>query len=259
MDQEKECINSVNFLVYAQDGADWEEAEQLAAKLHVRAVQEKAEAERADLFLQLSPDGLQLTDGKLALRGDFTKQLSRLRQGNLPRELLVRAAKIKGIHTPTVVDATAGLGEDALLLAAAGFSVQLYEYDPVIAALLKDAMRRAAKEPELADIVSRMQVFEEDSVKALPQLPTAPDVVLLDPMFPARQKSALIKKKFQLLQKLESPCAEEDALMQAAIEAHPRKIVVKRPRKGPFLAERKPSYSLQGKAIRYDCIVLPRE
>ncbi|MBQ4243593.1 MAG: class I SAM-dependent methyltransferase, partial [Clostridia bacterium] len=37
---------------------------------------------------------------------------------------------------------------------------------------------------------------------------------------------------------------------------HPHKIVIKRPLKGPFLAGRKPDYSLQGKAIRYDCIVL---
>ena len=44
--------------------------------------------------------------------------------------------------------------------------------------------------------------------------------------------------------------------MEAAISAHPRKIVVKRPLKGPWLAGRKPHYSLKGKAIRYDCFVL---
>ena len=159
---------------------------------------------------------------------------------------------------PTAIDATAGLGEDALLLAAAGFSVQLYEYDPVIAALLRDALRRAAAVPELAAIVERMQLFEADSLVALPQLPEPPDLILLDPMFPARQKSALIKKKFQLLQQLERPCAEEDALVNAAIAAHPRKVVIKRPLKGPYLAGRKPSYSLTGKSIRFDCLVLPR-
>ena len=102
-----------------------------------------------------------------------------------------------------------------------------------------------------------MQLFEEDSLTALPQLPAVPDVILLDPMFPERQKSALIKKKFQLLQKLERPCGDENALVNAAIAAHPRKVVIKRPLKGPYLANRKPSYSLKGKAIRYDCLVLP--
>jgi 16S rRNA (guanine1516-N2)-methyltransferase len=44
--------------------------------------------------------------------------------------------------------------------------------------------------------------------------------------------------------------------MDAARAAGPRRIVVKRPLKGPFLADVKPSYSLKGKAVRYDCIVL---
>lgn len=209
--------------------------------------------------LRQTEEGLTLTDGRLALRADFTELLPRLRPGNLQGELLVRAAKLKGLDRPgTAIDATAGLGEDALLLAAAGFSVRLYEYDPVIAALLRDALRRAEETPELAEIVSRMEFFEEDSIAALAKLPAPPDVILLDPMFPARQKSGLIKKKFQLLQQLEQPCADEEALLRAAVAARPRKVVIKRPAKGPYLAGRKPSYSLSGKAIRYDCLVIPR-
>ena len=202
-------------------------------------------------------NGLSLVGDGLTLRGDFTKLLPRLKPNNLSSELLVKAAKIKKVDgTPTAVDATAGLGEDALLLAAAGFRVTMFEYDPVIAALLHDALDRAAKVPELAEIVSRMTLCEGDSIAALPSL--HPNVVFLDPMFPERQKSALIKKKFQLLQQLERPCPNEDDLLAAALAASPRKVVIKRPLKGPFLAGRKPSYSLSGKAVRYDCLVLPR-
>ena len=218
----------------------------------------RTDAERS-LTLQRRPEGLTLTDGSLTLRGDFTGMLPRLRPGSLQGELLVRAARIKGLDRPAaVIDATAGLGEDALLLAAAGFSVTLYERDPVIAALLRDALSRAAERPELAEAVGRMAFFEEDSIEALAKLPEPPDVILLDPMFPARQKSGLIKKKFQLLQQLEQPCADEEALLGAAVAARPRKVVIKRPAKGPYLAGMKPSYSLAGKAIRYDCLVLPR-
>ena len=211
------------------------------------------------LTLQQSAEGLVLVGNGQTLLGDFTRMLPRLGRGNLPGEMLVKASKLKGFEgTPVAIDATAGLGEDSILLAAAGFSVQMYERDPVIAALLQDALDRAAEIPELADIVSRMQLAAEDSLTAMPQLTTPPDVILLDPMFPARQKSALIKKKFQLLQRLESPCSDEEALLNAALAANPRKIVIKRPLKGPFLADRKPDYSLKGKAIRYDCIVIPR-
>jgi 16S rRNA (guanine1516-N2)-methyltransferase len=153
---------------------------------------------------------------------------------------------------------TAGLGEDSILLAAAGFQVKLYEKDPIIAALLKDSLQRAEDVLELKPIVERMQVYEEDSLKALSQLTDVPDVIYLDPMFPARQKSALVKKKFQLLQQLEQPCEDGKEFLQAALECKPRKIVIKRPLKGEFLGDYKPSYSLNGKTIRYDCIVIPR-
>ena len=158
------------------------------------------------------------------------------------------------------VDATAGLGEDALLLAAAGFEVFLFESDPVIAALLADSLRRASASDGLTlrEAVARMRIAGEDSVVGLPALantlPAPPDVVYLDPMFPERRKSAAVKKKFQLIHHLERPCEDEKALLQAALAANPRKVVVKRPLKGPALAGVKPSYALSGKAIRYDVI-----
>ena len=74
-------------------------------------------------------------------------------------------------------------------------------------------------------------------------------------MFPERTKSALVKKKFQLLHLLERPCENEAALLDAALSAHPKRVVIKRPAKGPYLAGVKPSYSLTGSAVRFDCIV----
>ena len=136
--------------------------------------------------------------------------------------------------------------------------MDLYEHNPIIAELLADALERAAGLPELAETVSRMRLHRGSSLEGLAQMKQAPDLVLLDPMFPARQKSGLIKKKLQLLQKLEIPCPEEALLLQAAIDSHPRKILIKRPLKGPFLAGVKPHYSLKGKAIRYDCLVFAR-
>ena len=202
-----------------------------------------------------TPEGLSLSDGKNTVRGDFTRLLLRVRRGNLSRELLVRAVKVKGIGEPLVVDATAGLGEDSFLLAAAGCRVLLFEYDPVIFALLSDALERAKRDPETAPIASRMTLFPGDSIPALPTLTPHPDVVLLDPMFPERTKSALVKKKFQLLHQLERPCENERALFDAALAAHPKRIVIKRPAKGPYLAGVKPSYSLSGSAVRFDCVV----
>lgn len=208
------------------------------------------------LYLQYDEVGLALRSGELKLYGDFAPMKARLKRGAVMGELLVKAAKIKDANEhPLVIDATAGLGEDSILLAAAGFRVKLYEYDKVIAELLEDAMNRAAEDEFLGEIVGRMELCKEDSVKALQTLSEEPAVVFLDPMFPERQKSALVKRKFQLLQQLERPCAGEEELLAAAISARPRKIVIKRPIKGPYLAGRKPDYTISGKAIRYDCLV----
>ena len=217
-----------------------------------------ADAAAAAPRLTRDEAGLALVGGNMVLRGDFSRMLPRLRRDRLSRELLVRAAKVKGVDAPVAVDATAGLGEDSLLLAAAGFSVLLCERDEVVAALLKDALERAAADPALAAVVARMRVAEGDSIEVLHSLPEPPDVVYLDPMFPERRKSAAVKTKFQLIHQLEPPCGEQEELLGAALAASPRKVVIKRPVKGPALAGVKPSYSLCGKAVRYDVLVPPR-
>ncbi len=217
------------------------------------------ELTRAGLALRHDADGLVLEGDGMELCASFDEMKRRLRPDALSRELLVRAARVKGVKAPTLVDATAGLGQDSLLLAAAGFTVTLFECNPVIAALLANAVERARHDEQLAGATSRMHVVEGDSVAGLRELAAAPDVVYLDPMFPGRTKSAAVKKKFQLLHKLEAPCDDEAALLDAALAARPRKVVIKRPLKGPYLGGVKPDYELHGKAVRYDCIVIVRD
>lgn len=268
-------------VVVCAPGGDVREAECLAEKIGVPLVGEKradvgarhleafAQDEKnvptsdaddggAALTVRFAADGVSLRADGMTLRVDLAEALPRLTPGKLQRELLVKAARIKGVAAPVAVDATAGLGGDSLLLAAAGFTVYMYEQDPVIAALLRDALRRAASDPRLAPITSRMHLTEGDSLEALAHLPEPPDVVYLDPMFPERRKSAAVKKRFQLLHHLERPCANQEAMLQAALLARPRKVVVKRPAKGPYLADAKPSYSVSGKAVRYDVIIPPQ-
>ena len=214
--------------------------------------------EQNDMQLVRDENGLSLAADGQILRGDFTKMIPRIKQGAISKELLARAAKIKDADKElTAIDATAGLGEDSLILAAAGFHVQMYERNPVIHELLEDAIRRAAEIPELAEIVARMELHHGDSIEAMKDLEEAPDVILLDPMFPERQKSALVKKKLQVIQKLEIPCNDEVELILTAMAAKPKKLIVKRPPKGPYLAGLKPDFSIEGKAVRFDGFASP--
>lgn len=241
-------------VIYAPQ-SDAEKAKELSRKLNIPYVGEKP----ADLHLSLENGCLSLTDGQNSVCGDFSKLLRRVKPNNINTEFMVKAAKIKGLTgTPTAVDATAGLGEDSFLLAAAGYNVTLFERDSVIAALLQNTIERAMSNPELAEIAGRMTAIAGDSIDELKRLSFVPDLILLDPMFPERNNSALVKKKFQLIHHLEAPCNQEQELLDAAISANPRRILIKRPLKGSYLADKKPSYSLKGKAIRLDCIVIPR-
>ena len=209
------------------------------------------------LHLVLSDQGLFLSDGNLSYGGDFTALLPRVKENKLGGELLVKAAKPKSFaDAPRLFDATAGLGEDSFLLAAAGFQVTLCEQNPVIYALLADALKRGRENERLLPILSRMTLLFGDSIPRLQEANEEYDVVYLDPMFPARQKSGLVKKKFQLLQQLEAPDGNGDELFATALSAKPKKIIVKRPKNAPPLGGTPPSYAISGDTIRYDCIVL---
>ena len=212
-----------------------------------------------NITLRQDPDGLYLISGNMKMRGDFSDMIPRLKTSNLSGEQLVRAARgKKPANGRLLIDATAGMGEDALLLAAAGFRVLLFEQDPVIGALLEDALHRGALVPELSEPISRMTLHRGDSIAWLNNCEESPAVIYLDPMFPERSKSGLVKKKFQLIHELQKPCDNEEELLSAALKAGPERIVIKRPLKAPYLAGREPDYSLKGKSIRYDCILLAK-
>lgn len=261
------------------DGGDRDAAARASSRLGAPLAEQSGRTDGAELILLFDRGGVSLTDGAMTLRGDFARMVPRIREQNLRRELLVRASGIRNARKenmaedtagqgcdpdtdgagemegrrPLAVDATAGLGEDSLILAAAGFSVMMFERDPVIALLAADALRRASGVPELRETVSAMKLYEGDSIEALPGL--RPDIVLLDPMFPAKQKRSLTNKKLQLFQKLEAPCTDGNDLVRAAFLAGPRRILIKRPLKGEYLAGVRPEFSYTGKTVRYDCLV----
>ena len=94
-----------------------------------------------NLTVLFDSKGISLTGYGLTYQGDFENMLHRVTNGRLQHEMLVRAAKSEK-EGRKAIDATAGMGEDAFLLAAQGYEVTLYEQNPVVAVLLKDALRR---------------------------------------------------------------------------------------------------------------------
>jgi 16S rRNA (guanine1516-N2)-methyltransferase len=233
-------------------------AGELAASLALPLVEPLAGG--ALLLLQVGDDGLRLqltgADAPGAVQVDFVAgALAHRRQfGGGTGQMVAKAAGLRGSMRPTILDATAGLGRDAFVLAALGCQVTMIERQPVIAALLADGLARARHAGgEVAEIASRMQLIQADAISAMADWQMAvPQVIHLDPMFPHRDKSALVKKEMRVFRPLAGDDLDAPALLAAARKLASHRVVVKRPRKAPAIAGPAPSAELSGQSSRYD-------
>lgn len=167
-------------------------------------------------------------------------------------EAIAKAVGIKGEFLPTIIDATAGLGRDAFVLAAIGCKVQLIERNPIVSALLEDGLKRAYQDADIGQFMQeRMQLLPQHSIAEFSQTNLV-DVVYLDPMYPHKQKSALVKKEMRLFQHLVGADLDADDFLIFAKQLARKRVVVKRPDYAPFLANCKPDFSYSTKNHRFD-------
>lgn len=201
---------------------------------------------------------LQLT-GKGApgpVRAEFVsgKMGYRREHGGGTGQLIAKAVGLQKSRQPLhIVDATAGLGQDAFVLASLGCRVTLFERSPVVHAILADGLARAAINQQCADIAARLQLAAGDSRDWLRNRePDSVDVIYLDPMFPHRDKSALVKKEMQVFRQLVGDDEDSDALLEAALAVARYRVVVKRPRKAEPLTGPAVTTRIEGKSSRFD-------
>ena len=171
---------------------------------------------------------------------------------------LARAIGMKSGVNPRVLDATAGLGKDAFVLASLGCRVDLIERSPIIHVLLENGLQRAATDPATKKIVSeRMQLIFADTIQYLKDLniQRLPDVIYMDPMYPGRTKSALVKKEMRLFKSVIGSDIDADELLHAALNSPVKRVVVKRPRQAPNIGGLEPFTMIQTKNTRYDIYI----
>ena len=255
---------TTDIAVTATDPALLNKARQLADQLGLPLLDHNTPP--PPLLLQLTPRRLELQPtGRRApgpVYADFLsgKLSHRRRQGGGRRQHLARAVGLKGRQEVSVIDATAGLGRDAFILADLGCRVLLLERNPVIHALLADGLARAMAAPETAELVGkRMQLLTGDALTFLEQsrCPAA-EVIYLDPMFPERTKSSLVKKEMLVLRRIAGDDPDAGQLLARSLEKAGRRVVVKRPRLAPALPGPPPSFSLSGKSSRFDVYLINR-
>ncbi len=249
--------------IVIESDADAERARRFAEQYQMPISSPPALTEQ-DVAIVFAAEGVSLEacEGRQSIRisADFVTGAAahRRRFGGGKGQALAKAVGLHRKFAPRVIDATAGLGRDAFVLATHGAEVTMVERSPVVRLLLEDACIRAQAhavecgDKVLQSILARMQLASGDSRDFLDQSETSADVVYLDPMFPQRTKSALVKKEMRIFHQLVGADEDADALLDAALRKAIYRVVVKRPRLAPFLAGRAPSYQLCGKTSRFD-------
>ena len=169
-------------------------------------------------------------------------------------ELIGRAVGISKAGRPlTVIDATAGLGRDACILAGLGCRVHMLERSPIVVALLKDALMRARRDSaEFSKL--KLTVTQKDAIVYFKTLSfhDYPDVIYMDPMYPKRRTSALVKREMRYLQHIVGNDDDAERLLTVSQQRARRRVVIKRPRLAPVLGDRNPDLQFIGKTSRFD-------
>lgn len=213
---------------------------------------------------QMSEYQLVVTDDHLELRTnnksfkpvwvDFLnpKLTYRFSKGGGLKQMLARAVGIKGSYKLNVLDATAGLGIDAFVLAKLGCAVMCLERSPIVAALLQDGLDRFFEAQQSTPLA--LTLVQQDAHSYLEHLEhtNAYDVIYLDPMFPEKTKNALSKKEMQIFRALVGSDEDAPQLLALSLKHAKNRVVVKRPRLAPTLGDSVPDLVFEGKSSRFD-------
>jgi 16S rRNA (guanine1516-N2)-methyltransferase len=192
------------------------------------------------------------------LRVDFVEGsvAHRLRFGGGRGQDLAKAMGLRAGKTPTIVDATAGLGRDSFLLASLGARVILIERSEQMHELLVQGMKRAAREGgHFREIIGRMTLLKGDALDLIPELPS--EAILIDPMHPERKNSALVKQNLRQVREIVGTDDDAADLVQLAIKHARKRVVLKWPAKAdPIEGVKKCTHQIIGKTTRYDVFMI---
>ena len=178
-------------------------------------------------------------------------------------QAIAKAVGLKSGNTPSILDTTAGLAGDAFALATLECSITMIERSAVLFLLITDALERASLSDTFTPIIEQgfIAINRDANDYIKEQLSgdnDAPDVIYIDPMYPDRKKSALVKKDMQILQKLHGEDGNAAELLDNALRYAKKRVVVKRPLHAETLSEKKPNTCIKSKKTRYDIYTIEK-
>lgn len=237
------------------------EAEKLAKVLKLPCVPTETMTQY-DFCLLLTSEHLQLMQPNTSFKPlyiDFLHGALAYRRlhGGGKKQTLAKAIGIKNQKLPSIIDATAGLGRDSFVLACLGCQVTMVERSPVLVALLQDALTHLYAD-KTASQALQLTVTHADSIDYLTNLSAIerPDVIYCDPMYPERDKSALVKKDMQMLKALIGEDMDSGALLDVALQTARLRVVVKRPKQASYINDTQPDIEYTTRKHRFDVYLI---
>ncbi len=248
-------VYSGKLAVYCQQPDEIEKYVDLADRLSIPLYQSINKETSESFFLTWREGRLKLLDKELLKKGGLSVSVEPRHgeQRSWPAPKKGALAQALGRKTKTIIDATTGWGQDSLHIFRMGYDLRCIERSPVMIELLNDGFKRLSK----LDWVTNLSLTLPDLIygnanEILLTLNHKPEVIYIDPMFPAkRKKSALAKKSMTVLRDLLGNDEDKEQLFSSAFDAATKRVVVKSPGYAEPLAG-KPSESFSGKLLRYD-------
>lgn len=241
-------------------------AQDLARRLSLPLITQSDVTGLYQFFLAVTPERLELRENSAKntkpIVVDFLAPTItyRIKYGGGKNQLIAKALGIKNKKHPLVIDATAGFGIDAFLLASLGCEVLMLERSPIIHALLADGLEHLNKSSISTHLKLKLKLTE--SFAYLNQIrenrKSKVDVIYLDPMYPKRSKSALNKKAMRILHELVDDNSDASQLLELALKCVKNRVVIKRPRLASNLGELQPDVQFFSPGTRYD-VYLPSQ
>ncbi|OGT46943.1 MAG: hypothetical protein A3E82_02740 [Gammaproteobacteria bacterium RIFCSPHIGHO2_12_FULL_38_11] len=247
-----------NIALFCVDESRKLETEKLSRTLNIAYIQNASDMEKFSILLIVTKNyiGIQFNskNAPTPVFVDFLhgKLKHRKQFGGGKNQLIGRAIGMKSKEKLSVLDLTAGLGEDAFILATLGCNVVMCEKSKIIHAVLQDGLKRALKETWFQNL--SLKLIHIDSLNYLLQLDSNdyPDIIYLDPMFPNQHKTALNKKEMRIIKAIVGDDVDSEKLFNLALSKVKKRIVVKRARLAPSIGNQKPDIVFEGKSSRFD-------
>jgi 16S rRNA (guanine1516-N2)-methyltransferase len=242
----------------------WQAVMAMLNTLNLQAHSQLIDQKISQKWLKTAQDGALLIDDKgntglvangMTVSPNWSSLQQRVIKAGKKTELLLKAMRLQA--GMSVVDATAGFGHDSLILASTGAHITMIEQQPFMYILLVLEEQHMHQQPNWQKLLQRLTLVFGDAAQQLASpVSHGVDRVYLDPMFPQDSYKSAVNKHMQVLHHVAKPpdFAAEQQLLQVALgQLSPDgKVVVKRPKNAPFLANVAPIHSTQNDLVRYD-------